>query len=123
MPFRLLVTGSRDWTDRARARKELKQVVDEHGLPATLIHGDARGLDRIAAHEARQLGMDIETYPADWARWGRRAGAIRNEQMVASRADLCLAFPLPSSRGTFDCIRRAERAGIPVRVVTPHTEE
>lgn len=57
---------------------------------------------------------------ADWANLGRKAGIVRNQEMVRDGADLCLVFLMSGAenRGTKDCWSRAERAGIPVRVFT-----
>lgn len=116
--MRILVTGSRDWTDEATVRAALaRQTLLNHpDEKYTLVHGDARGLDRIAAKIAKEFDWEVEAYPADWERFGKAAGAHRNELMCAKGADVCLAFPLPQSRGTYDCARRAGRLGI--RVVT-----
>jgi hypothetical protein len=47
--MRLLVCGSRTWTDQARLRQVLDQVVSEHDDgQVTVIEGDARGADRLA---------------------------------------------------------------------------
>lgn len=106
--MRVLITGSRDWTDASRIVKLLSHFAKD----TTIIEGGARGADRLARQAAEELGLEVETHEADWDRYGRRAGPIRNQQMVDSGADLCLAFPLPESKGTFDCIERAEKAGI-----------
>jgi len=52
-----------------------------------------------------------------WDRQGNAAGPMRNKRMADLGAVLCLAFPKGESRGTWDCIKRANRAGIPVRIV------
>jgi hypothetical protein len=57
-----------------------------------------------------------EIFPADWERYGKRAGPIRNAEMVKAGADVVLAFPLPGGRGTQHTIRLAREAGIPVKV-------
>lgn len=112
---RILVTGSRDWTDVDLVREALLAYAVQDAC--VLRHGDARGLDRIAAGVAHELGWTVETYAADWGRLGRQAGHVRNQQMVDAGADVCLAFPLPGSRGTYDCAARAIRADIPVEWV------
>jgi len=108
---RLVVTGSRDWTDRACVEEALRR------LPVgRLAHGGARGLDAIAAEMATELGWEVVAYPADWSR-GKRAGSERNVRMVdAERPDIVLAFPLPQSRGTWHCARYAHSLGVPVFV-------
>lgn len=57
-----------------------------------------------------------KSFPADWEKYGKRAGPLRNEAMIAAGADLVLAFPLPGGKGTQHTIRLAREAGIPVRV-------
>lgn len=133
---RLLVTGSREWTDREKIVTELERARVELGDNTTLVHGDARGVDRIAAHLWHcTWGLPAEDYPADWRgpcrdscapnhRRARSVGApkicpaagmYRNAEMVALGADLCLAFILDESSGATGCARLARKAGIPVR--------
>jgi hypothetical protein len=88
----------------------------------TLVHGAAKGADTIAASLADHMGWDVEAFPAEWDRFGRRAGPVRNQLMVDHGADICLVFPLPDSRGTWDCVRRAKAAGIPLVIVTKYIE-
>jgi hypothetical protein len=109
---RLLVTGSRHWTDEDRIRRAL----DLFRLPLVVVHGDcATGADAIVKRWAIETdGAEEEPHPADWTA-GRKAGPDRNQMMVDLGGYFaCLAFPMPGSRGTYDCIRRAEAAGIPV---------
>lgn len=116
---RILITGSRDWTDRDTMRGTLMiwlQKLRPKGRDVVLIHGGARGADSMAAAIWRGWGGSIECYDADWI-LGRVAGLIRNQRMVSLGADICLAFPMPGSRGTWDCVRRAHEAGIPVEVI------
>lgn len=48
--MRILVTGSRDWVDRMAIMTALGLTISEfrHHEPLTLVHGGARGADRIA---------------------------------------------------------------------------
>lgn len=113
------MTGSRTWTDwwtiEVALREEaLKSPVSS--LP-TVVHGACpTGADSLADFLAERMGLPVERHPADWDTHGKSAGPIRNQQMVDLGADVCLAFPLPDSRGTRHCMAAAERAGIPVRV-------
>lgn len=115
-PQRILVTGSRDWTDRDIIRKVLSWLPPG----STVVHGAARGADTIAAEEAKALGLTVEAHPADWKRHGKAAGPIRNQKMIdAGPYDAVFAFPLPDSIGTRDCIERARKAGYEVAVFPP----
>jgi hypothetical protein len=118
---RILVTGSRNWTSVSRIADALDHAVDDFArmeklvCAPILVHGGCKGADLIAAEY--WLGRLVEEYPADWDTFGKAAGPIRNQQMVDLGADICLAFPMPDSRGTWDCVRRAREAGIPVKVI------
>lgn len=123
--MRILVTGSRTWTDRRTIRDALVQAWRDCG-DATLVHGDATGADRIAASIWEWGRLPVEPHPADWRPSGiynPHAGKARNQKMVDLGADLCLAFIRDSSAGATDCAARAEEAGIPVRYFRDHKAE
>lgn len=122
--IRILVTGSRNWSDADAIRDELANWLhfrfgEDPPPPVTLVHGGARGADRLAGQIAREYGWTVEVHPADWERYGRSAGHRRNAEMVAAGADVVLAFPLGASRGTRGCVAAAAKAGIPVLVCEP----
>lgn len=119
---RVLVTGSRRWSDAAALEAALVQAWDE-ALAAgfdgmVVVHGGCpTGADRLAWEWASRVDVPVEVFAADWDRHGPAAGPLRNQAMVDAGAVVALAFPLGRSAGTRDCMRRAERAGIPVRVI------
>jgi hypothetical protein len=114
-PYRILVTGSRDWTDRSAIHRALLNAAGSIPFTrVTVVHGAARGADGLAHDVALKLGMMVEPHNAEWSRHGKSAGHVRNAHMVSLGADVCLAFPLGESRGTRGCMEMAERAGIPV---------
>lgn len=118
MPYRLLVTGSRDWSDEVTVANALFDIWAGWGRPseAVLVAGGASGADEIAARLWSRAGLRVETHPAEWELHGRRAGMIRNAQMVASGVDHCVAFSRNDSPGTKQCMTAAQKAGIPTSV-------
>lgn len=129
---RILVTGSRRWDDATRIGLVLKGVREQdHFADAVLVHGDAQGVDRLAAAAWLSLGGLVEKHPARWGQCSREcppnhsrrnnrgsqycseAGFRRNRKMVEAGADLCLVFLRDASRGTTHCRTLAEGAGIP----------
>ncbi|MFH8336928.1 SLOG family protein [Streptomyces sp. AM6-12] len=126
-PYRILVTGSRDWPHLSvviRALDEARATVP-HGQPVIVVHGDCpNGADRFAKTWARRNsahGITEEAHPAQWRVNGtldRSAGFRRNADMVDLGANLCLAFIRNGSRGASHTAALAERAGIPVRRYT-----
>lgn len=124
MKARILVTGSRHWTDEAALAsamvRALRWLWPEKGQQGVvLVHGAAKGADQMAARLAAQHGWEVEAHPADWGAHGKGAGPQRNQAMVDAGADILLVCPVPGSRGTWDCMKRAVEAGIPVYVVNP----
>lgn len=124
--MRILVTGSRDLSSKAIVADAFREAIGRHyGFPlpvpfdwssVTIRHGKARGADTLAHRIAQEWGMRTQFIDADWATFGNAAGPIRNSRLVALEpvADECLAFPARGSRGTYDCMKKASAAGIPV---------
>lgn len=121
--MRILVTGSRTWTDYVTLADALLNAyfATTCTAPVTLVHGGCpRGADEMAhrwADEIRESGwrLDEERHPADWERHGKSAGFRRNAEMVTAGADLCLAFIRDGSRGASHTADLAEKAGIETR--------
>ncbi|MFG3509682.1 SLOG family protein [Streptomyces sp. NPDC047821] len=124
--MRVIVTGSRRWSDKAAVWDALNAVYQEHG-PFLLVHGDcSTGADAMAREwveaASRLVQVQEQRFPAAWDYWAargnaKRAGPERNRRMVEAGADLVLAFPLPEGSGTQHTIKLAREAGIEVRVI------
>ncbi|WP_454107930.1 DUF2493 domain-containing protein [Microbacterium ginsengisoli] len=125
MRTRLLVAGSRAWTDEAAIFWRLDGALAQLG-EVTLVHGACpQGADSIADRWGTARGVPTERHPADWGthtercpEWHRglarcrAAGFRRNAQMVELGADLCLVFVIAQSAGSMMTARLAARAGI-----------
>lgn len=146
-PFRILVTGSRDWTDRTQVWRALSDAVSPVPVDqeVVVVHGHCpSGADALADVWAQKYGAAVERLPADWDHCtdscpqGHRkmkqpgdtvhpgecsdycpaAGPRRNWEMVRRGADVCTAFIRNGSRGASHTASLAEKAGIPVRRFT-----
>lgn len=116
---RLLVTGSRGWTNVPVISEGLMAAYTRLGGSAekiVLVHGAAPGADTIAAQIWSAWGLPTEPHPANWSEFGRSAGPIRNQEMVALGAAEAHAFRLPDSKGTKDCIDRCVKARIRIHI-------
>lgn len=116
MAYRVLVTGSRDWVYWPTIQLTLADAARRaDGQPVTLVHGACpRGADFIADCVARAWDWQVERHPAEWQRFGKAAGFIRNRVMVEAGADECLAFIKNRSKGASHTADLAEAHGIPV---------
>lgn len=128
--MRILVCGGRDYThkpvlfstlDGICKELELYHDGDASGEPnwlpnVVIISGKAPGADSLAIDWAVVNFCAFIEFPASWELHGKSAGPIRNQQMIdEGRPDLVIAFP--GGRGTADMIRRAQKSGIPVRII------
>ncbi|AKC02821.1 GTP-binding domain [Gordonia phage GordTnk2] len=118
---KILVTGSRYWDDYQMVQDLICDVLSDfewYSKECELIHGGAPGADEMAARFCSgYFDMTVTEFPADWGKHGKSAGPKRNQQMVDYGADICLAFIMPNSKGTMDCLKRAAVAGIQVIAV------
>lgn len=125
--MRILVCGSRDWKDAGSIRAAIFDQVNTWSYDGDieLIHGDCpTGADSMVKAIAveQEPHYKVTPYPANWGKYGKPAGPIRNQAMVDSKPDLCLAFtksllrPDGRTTGTFDCVQRCVLAGIEVRI-------
>jgi hypothetical protein len=112
MRQRVLVCGSRDWWRNDIIRDRLAQLPKG----TIILHGCARGADQIADRIARDLGLTVQRFPADWIAYGRGAGIRRNLAMLATKPALVLAFHRNGSPGTQHVIDEAVKRGIPFEV-------
>lgn len=112
--MRVVVCGSREWSSESTMRNRMAELPDG----TEVIHGGARGADRMAAKYAYALGFKVRVFKADWDRFGRVAGFLRNQAMLDEKPDLVIAFWDGKSRGTQDTIYRARSMGLPLEIVS-----
>jgi hypothetical protein len=120
--LRVLVCGGRDYDDRDRVWGELDAI--HRATPIScVIEGGARGADYLAARWSATNDLNEHArFTADWTLHGRKAGPIRNQQMLdQGKPDLVVAFP--GGRGTADMVSRAKAAGVKVVEVRPSPNE
>lgn len=117
--MKVLVCGGRDYNDWESVRIVLDAL---HCAPKNFIevvmHGDARGADRLGQRWAHENGVTELAFPANWKRYKNAAGTLRNTDMANYMADepeawVCVAFP--GGNGTADMVRKA--AAVKVNVM------
>lgn len=93
---KVIIAGSRSINDY----EELKKAIADSKLEiSVVISGTANGVDRMGELYARENDIDLWKFPADWNRYGKKAGYIRNQQM-AEHADALIALWDGKSSGT-----------------------
>lgn len=112
MSLKIAVVGSRDFPDKDFV---LRSLADTFDIEDELISGGAKGVDTWAEEWADSQGITAYIYPADWKKHGKKAGFLRNEQIVEA-ADMLVAFWANKSPGTKHSINLAHNKKIPVVV-------
>jgi hypothetical protein len=117
--MRVLVCGSRHFNDYELLKKEVLNAlpIGDH-IETRVISGHARGADTLGERLAEDMGWGLDVFPADWKTHGKRAGPIRNAEMLREgKPDLVVAFRAKDSRGTKHMIEIAQKAGVEVRII------
>ena len=115
--FRIIIAGCRDFHDYPLLRKTMDKLLQNklRKEKIVIICGMAKGADMLGARYAQERGYYIRYFPADWDKYGKRAGPIRNEEM-AKNADALVAFWDGESSGTKNMIEIAKQYNLAVRI-------
>jgi hypothetical protein len=112
--MKTIIAGGRDVTDCLIVRAAI--VASGFDTEITeVVSGGARGVDAMGERWAREVGIPVRVFPADWDKHGKAAGPIRNGQM-ADYADALIAVWNGQSRGTSNMIEQAKAKGLRVFV-------
>ena len=112
---KVIVAGTRYFNDYNLMRTKLDCFL-KNLTNVEIVSGAARGADTLGERYAKEHNMQIKQFPADWDKYGKRAGYIRNSQM-ADYADYLVAFWDGKSRGTLLMINLAKEKGLKIKVV------
>lgn len=113
---RIIVAGTRTFADYPFLAGKLDSFFAALPVPPTIVSGCAPGADRLGERYAKDRGLSLLQFPADWRRFGNQAGPIRNQQMGWASSDL-IAFWDGRSRGTRNMIGVARTGGLGLRRV------
>lgn len=104
------MAGGRDFEDYGRLSAAVAEALGDRPLDRVeIVSGAARGADRLGERWARENGVALRQFPADWNRYGRSAGYRRNEEM-AGYANAVLV--MPGGHGTDHMARIAADRGL-----------
>ena len=114
--MKLIIAGSRSIT---KTPDELHLIIETlfGDMVSEVISGTSRGVDQSGEAYAEKYCIPLVKMPADWDRYGKRAGPIRNRNM-ATYADAVLVLYDGKSKGSRSMITEALNAGIKLYVLT-----
>lgn len=116
----LIIAGTRTFNDFSLLEKEVCSFVCRHyeseNERITVICGMARGADSLGRQLAINNNWKVIEMPADWNKYGKSAGYIRNAEM-AKIADACIIFWDGKSKGSLHMQTLAKEYGLILRIV------
>ena len=123
--MKVIIAGSRTITDKMQVKLYIAEALnkllpelpnaDVDVIDLELVSGGARGVDSIAEEYANEWQFKFKKFPANWDKYGKKAGYIRNVEM-AEYADALIAIWDDKSKGTKMMIDIANKRGLKVFV-------
>lgn len=116
--YKIIIAGGRDFMDYNLLKEKVNKILQEKKVThkIVIISGCARGADTLGLRYASENALNVEEYPADWDKYGKKAGYVRNVEM-AENADALIAFWDGKSKGTKHMIDIATERNLPIRVI------
>ena len=115
---KVIIAGSRSFADYEKLKSICDRIFpNQHSEPSiTILSGTSSGSDSLGERYAHERGYALQRLPADWKKYGKAAGPIRNRQM-AENADVLIAFWNGRSKGTKNMIETAKKFGLIVETI------
>lgn len=115
--MKILICGSRYYKNYIKIYYYLEKMQNKHEK-LIIIEGGARGADQLAKNACIELGIEYKEYKAEWDKYGKGAGPIRNQKMLDDNPDIDLVVSfhedIDSSKGTKDMLKKARKKNISV---------
>lgn len=116
--FRVIIAGGRNFSNYRLLKDKCFKILSNKIVTdnVVIISGGARGADMLGERFAKELGLQLLLFPAEWDKYGKSAGYKRNLTM-SENADALIAFWDGKSRGTRHMIDIMVEADKPYRVI------
>ena len=117
--IKVIIAGTRDFNDYAFLKKNVDyflQGINPNSEEIEIVSGNARGADKLGERYAKEHNLPVKLFPANWDKYGKTAGYLRNQEM-ANYSDLLIAFWDEKSKGTKHMIDIAKKQDLTVIVV------
>jgi hypothetical protein len=117
LKFKVIIAGTRTFNDYGLLQKTMDRLLANTPFNAIeIVSGTANGADKLGERYAKECGLALKQFPADWNTLGKQAGYVRNKQM-AEYAEACVVFWDGKSKGTQHMINLAKEHGLKLRVI------
>lgn len=113
--MKIIVAGSRDFENYELLKNKLDKLLINQ-KEVQIVSGGCRGTDKLGERYAKENGYSLKIFKADWGKYGKKAGPLRNKQM-AEYAEGLVAFYKEGSKGTKNMIEEAGKMGLKIRII------
>ena len=124
--FFCLVVGSRSYDDYDFIKQKLDYLLSNY-QNIVIVSGGAKGVDTCAKRYAQEKGYNYKEFPAEWDKYGNKAGYIRNAAMHVYLSKQqnrgCVAFWDGSSKGTKHNFGLAKKYNNPIKIVSVNAQK
>ena len=124
--FKVIICGSREFDNYELLKIKCDKILENKlkNNKVVIVSGCARGADELGEKYAKERGLNIMKFPANWDKYGKRAGYLRNK-LMAEVANACIAFldPNAENKGTKMMIRIAHEQKLLVREIKEIVED
>ena len=115
--MKLIVAGTRDFNDYVLLAAKLDAILANTPKDQIeIVSGTSAGADKLGEQYAISNNLGLKRFPADWKKYNKKAGPIRNEEM-AQYATHCVCFWDGKSKGTANMIELANQYNLVLRVI------
>ena len=122
--IRMIVAGGRTFSDYEALANSIEAYLRDSNITydkLEIVSGGCTGVDLLGERFANERGITVTRFPAEWKKYGRSAGIIRNQEMINYAADgtsrgILLAFWDGKSRGTGYTVKQSKKVGIEVKI-------
>lgn len=116
---RVVIFGGRDYCDKDTFYKEVDEILTDWGLTndwIEIVEGGARGTDYLASLYAKDRGISHKQFKANWDKYGKSAGPIRNKEMAEyCQGQYGISFWDGKSKGTENMLNNCDKYDIKVQ--------
>ena len=117
--YRIVICGGRHFNDYEQLKTTITNFLKQRKIEVEnveIVSGHCQGADMLGEQYAKEYGLNLTIFPADWQKYKRKAGPIRNKQMIEyimqTENKAVIAFVSENSKGTKQTVLLAKRAGV-----------